>query len=235
VELCPQCGHRRSALEVVPDWQCPACGVVYAKWRPEPRAEPPRPRWGRGSWLDESLASSESARSWKVFVFLQILLAYLAVRYTADAQYSCLIDLCLAPVHEMGHFVCQGLGTFIYVLGGSLFQWGFPLAITLGFLKRRDLYAVCVGLFLMGVSISESYVYMDSSFQMEKYPNLTFVSLGDGEGVHDWQYLFGALKMYRSYTTVAMGMRVLGLLLIWMGVFGGAWLLWRMIRALRRA
>jgi ribosomal protein L37AE/L43A len=28
---CPKCGYRRKATESVPDWQCPSCGVAYAK------------------------------------------------------------------------------------------------------------------------------------------------------------------------------------------------------------
>jgi glutaredoxin len=29
--VCPKCSHEREADAQVPDWQCPACGVVYAK------------------------------------------------------------------------------------------------------------------------------------------------------------------------------------------------------------
>jgi hypothetical protein len=28
---CPKCGHERTADDVGPDWQCPACGVAYSK------------------------------------------------------------------------------------------------------------------------------------------------------------------------------------------------------------
>jgi uncharacterized Tic20 family protein len=28
---CPKCRHVRTAQEVAPDWQCPKCGVAYAK------------------------------------------------------------------------------------------------------------------------------------------------------------------------------------------------------------
>lgn len=31
---CPKCGHVRSANETAPDWECPSCGIVYAKYRP---------------------------------------------------------------------------------------------------------------------------------------------------------------------------------------------------------
>lgn len=29
--ICPKCRHLRQPNETVPDWQCPACGVAYAK------------------------------------------------------------------------------------------------------------------------------------------------------------------------------------------------------------
>ena len=31
--VCPKCGHTRQPNETAPDWQCPACGVCYAKVR----------------------------------------------------------------------------------------------------------------------------------------------------------------------------------------------------------
>jgi hypothetical protein len=29
--ICPSCGYRRQADDAAPDWQCPACGIAYAK------------------------------------------------------------------------------------------------------------------------------------------------------------------------------------------------------------
>ena len=31
--VCPKCGHVRAAAEIAPDWQCPACGIAYEKYR----------------------------------------------------------------------------------------------------------------------------------------------------------------------------------------------------------
>ncbi|MGQ3685582.1 MAG: hypothetical protein ACUBOA_11355 [Candidatus Loosdrechtia sp.] len=28
---CPKCGYERKATDSAPEWQCPACGVAYAK------------------------------------------------------------------------------------------------------------------------------------------------------------------------------------------------------------
>ncbi|MCB1749539.1 MAG: hypothetical protein H6977_03845 [Gammaproteobacteria bacterium] len=33
-QTCPKCGHRRAADTSAPGWQCPACGIAYAKYRP---------------------------------------------------------------------------------------------------------------------------------------------------------------------------------------------------------
>lgn len=41
--ICPKCSHVRPADAANPDWQCPACGVCYAKVGTQ-AAEPVRPR-----------------------------------------------------------------------------------------------------------------------------------------------------------------------------------------------
>ncbi|MBI4420442.1 MAG: hypothetical protein HY560_06415, partial [Gemmatimonadetes bacterium] len=30
---CPKCGHTRTATDVAPEWQCPACGIAYRGYR----------------------------------------------------------------------------------------------------------------------------------------------------------------------------------------------------------
>lgn len=37
---CPKCGYQRKEVETAPEWQCPACQVVYAKARPQPSLQP---------------------------------------------------------------------------------------------------------------------------------------------------------------------------------------------------
>lgn len=36
--ICPKCGHQRTEHDdpIIPDYQCPACGIVYAKYKPKP-------------------------------------------------------------------------------------------------------------------------------------------------------------------------------------------------------
>jgi hypothetical protein len=230
-EVCPKCRYPRNQSEVVPQTQCPSCGIVYATGLPpEPLApEPERQKQEapKRAPLKAVLAGSESARLLPVFAIIHVLLFYWAFRYTADPGYHSLIDLALVPVHELGHPLFAPLGHFMGALGGSLAQWGLPVAITLGFARRRDPYAVCIGLFLGGVSIHNSCQYMDSAFQMEKYPHRVFVSLNEGEGENDWQVIFGAMGLYKGYTMVALADRLMGLALIWGSLSRGAWLLWQ--------
>ena len=40
---CPKCAHVRSESETAPDWQCPKCGIVYAKFGQKPPAAAPAP------------------------------------------------------------------------------------------------------------------------------------------------------------------------------------------------
>ncbi len=42
-KACPKCAYVRTQSETVPDWQCPKCGIVYAKFgqaSPAPAREP---------------------------------------------------------------------------------------------------------------------------------------------------------------------------------------------------
>lgn len=182
------------------------------------------------TWIRDSIGRSPSAGYWQLCALLHAWLCYLAVRYSLDTEYSGVFETVLAPIHEGGHVLFRPLGEFMGILGGSLLQWLAPLFLAAGFLRQRDLYALCFSFFLFGAALNQSYCYMDSSFQMEKYPNMVFISLGSGEAIHDWQYLFGALGMYRSYTTVALLTRLLGLGFIWLAWAAGAWVLWKTAR-----
>jgi hypothetical protein len=196
-------------------------------WRPPSRPAPAMPQ-GLTAWLQGSLERSASADFWQACALLHAWLLYLAVRYSLDTQYSGLFELVLAPIHEGGHVLFGPLGMFMGVLGGSLLQWLAPLFLAAGFVRQRDLYALSFSFFLFGAALNQSYCYMDSSFQMEKYPDMVFISLGSGEAIHDWQYIFGALGLYRGYTTVALLTRAMGLGFIWLAWLAGAWVLWKM-------
>jgi hypothetical protein len=189
-------------------------------------AQKPLQAW-IAAWYEACLGRLPRGPYLALLALLHLLLLYLALRYSASSSYSTLIELALAPVHEGGHLLFSPFGEFMRILGGSLTQWLVPLLLVAGFVKQRDLYAVTAGCFLFGISLNQSFCYMDSSFQMEKYPDMVLVSLGSGEVIHDWQYLFGSLGMYNSYQAAAMATRLTGLAFMWLAWGFGAWILWK--------
>ena len=53
--ICPKCGHVRPPDATVPDYECPACGVIYAKANQAREARPithaDRPAKASGGWV----------------------------------------------------------------------------------------------------------------------------------------------------------------------------------------
>lgn len=45
------------------------------------------------------------------------------------------------PIHEAGHFIFIPFGEWMHFLGGSLFQVVFPLAFSVSFLLRKELFS----------------------------------------------------------------------------------------------
>ena len=41
---CPKCGYVRKPSETVPDWECPSCGIAYAKFHAGPSVAHMAPR-----------------------------------------------------------------------------------------------------------------------------------------------------------------------------------------------
>ena len=191
------------------------------------RNNPAPPRNPVLAWALDSLQAAPSADYWQLCALVHAWLLYLALRYTGNPRYSGFLEGVLMPIHEGGHVLFGPLGMFMGVLGGSLLQWMAPLFLAIGFIRQKDPYALSLSLFLFGASLNQSFCYMDSSFKMEQYPDMVFVSLGSGEVTHDWQYIFGALGMYRSYGTVALLTRLTGLTFVWLAWLAGAWLLWK--------
>ena len=179
------------------------------------------------AWTDEVLEEDRYGILVYGLVLLHLWLAKVVLSLSWDPASGSLIDTALMPIHEGGHTLFAFFGTFLAVLGGSLLQWLVPLFLVVGFVRQRDLYAICAGIVVFGVSLNSTYVYMDSAFHLEKYPDMVFVTLGDAqqEATHDWQYLFGSLGMYHSSDAVVALMRVLSLGMLWCGWLAGAWVL----------
>lgn len=69
--ICPKCSYARQATEDAPDWQCPSCGIAYAKFRDA--ASSLAPAQGSAMQYDAS-DMPDGGISWSRLVLLAFLL-----------------------------------------------------------------------------------------------------------------------------------------------------------------
>jgi hypothetical protein len=130
------------------------------------------------------------------------------------------------PIHEAGHVFFRPLGEFMMVLGGSLFQVAFPLAIGAAFLvKQRDPFGAAMCVWWAGASLVDLSPYIWDALD----PQLVLLGGRTGaDGPHDWIYILerlNALPHAHGWGTAAHHLGVAAMV----GAVGwGAW-------ALRRA
>lgn len=97
-------------------------------------------------------------------------------------------------IHEAGHPLFGLLGTFLGVLGGTLAQMLFPLAVgLLAYYRRRLVWTFFI--FWLGQGLTEIARYIaDARAQQLKLfaPQTAF---GGAAPVHDWNYLLGQLGL----------------------------------------
>lgn len=81
--ICPACGYRRKPTDTAPQWQCPACEVVYSKFS-QPVEEKPRP----GA---DTPRTELPDHKWKLVVFVLVIGAIylmLHAKRSEDADFS---------------------------------------------------------------------------------------------------------------------------------------------------
>ena len=77
IRNCPKCGYARKAADTkVPDWQCPSCGVAYAKFLEQAKIDPSAPVASRGT------ASAPVAAPMSAMALFFILAGLLAAGYS---------------------------------------------------------------------------------------------------------------------------------------------------------
>lgn len=120
--------------------------------------------------------------------------------------------------HEAGHIIFLPFGTFMTILGGSLFQCLLPLILTWVFLfKEENPFAASVTLWWLGQNLTDVALYISDAWAR----SLPLIG-GMSEEAHDWgnlltmthlleyDYILGMMTHY-------MGMTLMLLALIWGG------------------
>lgn len=130
-------------------------------------------------------------------------------------------------IHEAGHFLFfllrnigepQGIGEFMYILGGSLVQWLAPLLFVFYFLVKEQKFAAFTMIFWFALSLLDSVPYIADATA------LTIPLLGEN-GIHDWNYLLFELNALYLDKQIAMGFRVFAMAMLFLSVMA-IWLLW---------
>jgi hypothetical protein len=134
-----------------------------------------------------------SARFRIVFVsLLALLLAFDAQRVIREAPDSAgLFGGITLGVHELGHVLWSPFGEFMAVAGGSLTQLLAPLAACLVLRRQDDRLGALIPLFWLASSLGNLSAYIRDARDMA----LDLVSPGDGDIIHDWNYLLERLDL----------------------------------------
>jgi hypothetical protein len=151
--------------------------------------------------------------AWLVFYALVLL-------HTLTARGAPLYQLVFLPIHEAGHPLFSYLGTWPGILGGTLLQLGVPLALAAHFTFQRQPPGVAFCAFFLFANFLDVATYMADARRQE----LPLVTLGGGDPIHDWYFLFSSLGLLRYDTAIAGVVRFLG----WLGMLATTgWLVLR--------
>ena len=130
-------------------------------------------------------------------------------------------------IHEGGHLLFSWLpGEWLMVAGGTLLQLAAPAASAVMFLRQPDYFAVTVCGAWLASGLRDVSVYVADARAMD----LPLVTVGDGEAVHDWNYLLGSLGLLGADAVLSGLVWALAFVCLWGSIAAGGWMLFRMAR-----
>jgi hypothetical protein len=147
-------------------------------------------------------------------VGLTIASAAYGVAILAAPQTWSFIDGINLPVHESGHLVFAPFGASLELLGGTLMQLLFPLAIAAYFTLHGDEHASSLGVWWVGQNFVTIGTYIGDAQRMA-------LPLVDG-GAHDWNLLFSQWGLLAHTTQLAQLVRGFGFLVMLVATVWGA-------------
>lgn len=242
--ICPNCGYQRNEYDKpVHPAICPACGILYAKWQSQNKAESTE-----NSAVDyEQEGEDEQAvmTLWESLKDLFLTVPYQVDKMTFYGRLSAYIVFFFwgwsfilggidwqsiggsflhsinLPFHEFGHLLFMPFGRFWHILGGSLFQILLPLLILLGFsMQQKDNFGASIMLWWCGQNLIDVSPYIADA-QLRSLPLI----LGLGEDSHDWGNLLTMTGNLQHTYTIANCCFTIGCLLIFVSYIWGAYLL----------
>jgi hypothetical protein len=233
---CPKCGHVLS-IPLPESAACPVCGIYFFKYtqhQSEPSSDTPIESSSFNlRELFETLLAPLDDIGVPTFYGRCLVLGLLALwgcflfadDYRVGEIGSSFMHNILLPIHEAGHVLFTPLGTFMTVLGGSLFQLVLPLGMSIAFIWiNRDNVAAAVAMWWAGASFLDLAPYVYDA----RHPRLILLGGHTGEdGPHDWVYLLTALGQLQDSQQWGAAVHTLGGILMLLAISWALSVLWR--------
>ncbi|MGC9314218.1 MAG: hypothetical protein ACP5G4_01175 [bacterium] len=176
----------------------------------------------------------KNAREWAEgrlpFIRLALLLffAYIWFRHQNDWLYNSIFKGLNLGIHELGHFLFQPFGKFLFVAGGTIAQCGAPIIGMAMFARQRDYFGIAVAFGWLSTNFYDVATYSADARMRE----LPLVSPFGMEAQHDWTYLLGELNLLARDQAVGIFFRRLGWGSMLICLLFGAWLVFHMFRTM---
>lgn len=179
------------------------------------------------SGLVEDAEEWTVGRSWMIRLPLVAYLAYALMKHLSDPLYGTFLfsGITLA-IHELGHvlFGMRWAPHFVTAAAGTVAQLAAPVATAWIFVRQPDYFGVSVA----GMWLSYSMFNMATYMADARERILPLVSVGSGETIHDWEYMFTSLGMMANDKAIAGFARLLAGIVGFVSLGGGLWLCYRM-------
>jgi hypothetical protein len=201
---------------------------------PEPKKTPPDPsrpwlaKLPREPWYERYEFLQPLGEPWHA-VSKPALIAWLVVYalyllYAARATGGLFMDNVFLPIHEGGHLLFGYLGSqTLMIMGGTFLQLFVPFALAVYFIFQRQVTGTAFAAFFFFENFLNVGTYMADA----RAQALPLVTVGGGEAMHDWGFLFAKFGLINHDIGIGHFTRALG----WLGMLAVVgWLAWRATR-----
>jgi hypothetical protein len=165
-------------------------------------------------------------RSWLGRLPVWLYLLYVGVRQYQDPAFWSLFSAFNLCIHEGGHILLRPFGDLPHVAGGTLAQLAAPIAAMAILGRQRDYFGIAFGLGWLSTNLVGVGYYMADARALA-LPLVTAEG-GNGETIHDGNYLFGRFGLLPYDETIGLAVRGAAVVVMAAALVFGAWLMLEM-------
>lgn len=243
--ICPKCGAEQNEGNT----ECIRCGVIFAKLTPEDYTSMPveteietidnLPATAPDNKLKTYLfgtGQEENPFFWagRVLVYLILFIwgwKFILTPVASDYFAQTFLHGVHLAFHEAGHIIFGFFGELIGIFGGTLGQIVMPLICLAAFLFYRNPFAGSVALWWTGQSFMDIAPYINDARALQ-LPLLGGNIGEDNPDFHDWHHLLRDMGLLQYDHTVATLANHSGVLLVFVSLLWGAYLLYRQYKSI---